>query len=82
MKLRRNPVLQLLAVQHAMVTLSPREREHLGLILAELSRQADIMAEHTWKLRKGPMAAYWRAVCTYSKHLARAFGGRVPHGAR
>lgn len=40
--------------------------------MRELRAQANDEAESAWKRRKGPMAAYWRAVSTYARHLAHA----------
>jgi len=35
-------------------------------------------AENAWRRRKGPMAAYWRAVATYARHLAHALSKEIP----
>ena len=40
--------------------------------LEDLGRDADVKAEESWSRRKGPMAAYWRAVGVYARHFARA----------
>ncbi|SDY08279.1 hypothetical protein SAMN05421681_110187 [Lysobacter enzymogenes] len=40
--------------------------------MRELRDQANQEAEKAWKKRKGPMAAYWRAVATYARHVAHA----------
>ncbi|MGU2073411.1 hypothetical protein ACSETA_10695 [Pseudomonas aeruginosa] len=40
--------------------------------MRELRVQANTEAENAWRRRKGPMAAYWRAVSTYARHIAHA----------
>jgi hypothetical protein len=72
----RNPVLSLPAAQR-LRTLPPGQRRLLGDLLREIAAAADAKAERAWKMRKGPMAAYWRATCTYAKHIARAIDPRV-----
>ena len=67
----RNPILALPAAR-AIATLPIEQRRPLGILLRELAAQADVKADEAWRTRKGIMAAYWRAVCTYAKHLARA----------
>lgn len=74
-----NPLLQLPAAQK-LLALSPEQRAPVEAILRELRDQADELAEKSWRQRKGPMAAYWRAVATYSIHLARAL--RTPAATR
>ncbi|MCG5239545.1 hypothetical protein MCW82_07155 [Azospirillum doebereinerae] len=71
----RNPVLGLPAAR-AIQALPMEQRRPLGILLRELSSQCDAQAEASWLARKGIMAAYWRAVATYSKHLARAIDPR------
>jgi len=71
----RNPVLALPAAQK-ILDLPPEIRRPLGILLRELAQQADEQAEHAWRKRKGIQAAYWRAVCTYAKHLARVIDPR------
>ena len=46
-------------------------RRPLGLLLRELSADAQRQADASWKSHKGIMAAYWKAVSIYAKHLAR-----------
>jgi hypothetical protein len=67
----RNPVLRLRSAKSIMA-LPIEQRRPLGILLRELSLEADTQAEAAWRKRKGIMAAYWRAVATYAKHLARA----------
>ncbi|WP_372394023.1 hypothetical protein ABMY26_00910 (plasmid) [Azospirillum sp. HJ39] len=73
----RNPVLRLPAAR-AIQALPLEQRRPLGILLRELSTQADVQAEDAWRARKGIMAAYWRAVATYAKHLARVIEPRSP----
>lgn len=67
----RNPVLSLPACE-ALVTLDPATRAALVALLRNLSVQAKEQAEKDWRRSKAPMAAYWKAVGTYSWHTARA----------
>jgi hypothetical protein len=64
-----NPLLALPAVRRLM-TLPPRERAALAAVLTDLRVQANGLAEASWRRKKGPMAAYYRAVSTYARHLA------------
>ena len=67
----KNPLLKLPAGR-ALLTLPLAQRAPLEAVLRELREQANTEAEKAWLKRKGPMAAYWRAVSTYSRHLAHA----------
>lgn len=67
----RNPVLALPSAR-LILALPPEQRRPLGILLRELAVDADDKAERSWRARKGIMAAYWRAVAIYAKHLARA----------
>jgi hypothetical protein len=66
-----NPLLRLSAAQQ-LLDLPPEQRAALASLLRELRADADRQAEHAWRKRKGPMAAYWRAVATYARHTAHA----------
>jgi hypothetical protein len=66
-----NPLLQLPAGQ-ALLELPADVRAPLERVLRQLRDQANQEAENAWKRRKGPMAAYWRAVATYARHSAHA----------
>lgn len=66
-----NPLLRLPAGR-ALLELPAEQRAPLEALLRELRAQADEEAEKSWKKRKGPMAAYWRAVATYARHAAHA----------
>lgn len=71
-----NPLLRLSAAQQ-LLELPPEQRAALASLLRELRADADRQAEHAWRKRKGPMAAYWRAVATYARHTAHALRGRL-----
>lgn len=66
-----NPLLKLPAAQK-LLALPPEQREAIEALMRELRADADKLAEASWKKRKGPMAAYWRAVSTYARHVAHA----------
>jgi hypothetical protein len=66
-----NPLLKLPAGK-ALLALPPEDRARIEAVFRELRDQANDEAENAWRRRKGPMAAYWRAVSTYSRHLAHA----------
>ncbi|UVM23798.1 hypothetical protein [Pseudomonas wadenswilerensis] len=72
-----NPLLKLPAGR-ALLELPAEDRARIEAVLRELRAQADAEAEKSWLRRKGPMAAYWRAVSTYARHLAHA----VSHNAQ
>lgn len=73
-----NPLLRLPAGK-ALLELPAEMRTPLEAVLRDLRAQADAEAENAWKRRKGPMAAYWRAVATYSRHTAHALSkGTTP----
>jgi len=66
----RNPVLMLPAARGIMA-LPIEQRRPLALLLRQLAADADQRAHDCWRRRKGFVAAYWRVVCTYCKHIAR-----------
>ncbi|MDQ4625057.1 hypothetical protein [Janthinobacterium lividum] len=66
-----NPILKLQAGRELMA-LPPEQRAPIEAVLRALRAQANVEAEKAWLKRKGPMAAYWRAVSTYSRHIAHA----------
>jgi hypothetical protein len=72
-----NPLLRLPAAQRLMA-LPPEQLEPLEALLRELRADADREAENAWRRRKGPMAAYWRAVATYARHVAHALSKGAP----
>lgn len=75
-----NPLLKLPAAQR-LLALPPEQREVIEALMRDLRRDADKLAEQSWKKRKGPMAAYWRAVATYARHVAHALS-KGTHGER
>lgn len=66
-----NPLLKLPAGR-ALLALPAEQHAPVEAVLRELRNQANEEAEKAWRRRKGPMAAYWRAVATYARHLAHA----------
>jgi hypothetical protein len=70
-----NPLLQLPAGQ-ALRQLPPDDRARIEAVMRELRAQANEEADRAWARRKGPMAAYWRAVATYARHTAHALSKR------
>lgn len=66
-----NPLLRLPAGR-ALLALPAEDRSRIEAVMRELRDQANAEAETAWKRRKGPMAAYWRAVATYARHTAHA----------
>ena len=70
-----NPLLKL-AAGKALMQLPVEDRARIEAVMRELRDQANTEAERAWSRRKGPMAAYWRAVSTYARHLAHALSAR------
>lgn len=66
-----NPLLRLPAGK-ALLDLPAPDRKRIEAVMRDLRDQANKEADIAWKRRKGPMAAYWRAVATYARHLAHA----------
>lgn len=66
-----NPLLDLPAGR-ALQELPPEDRKRIAAVMRQLRHEANEEAEKAWSRRKGPMAAYWRAVSTYARHLAHA----------
>lgn len=66
-----NPLLRLPAGR-ALLDLPKPDRERIEAVMRDLRDQANAEAETAWRRRKGPMAAYWRAVATYARHVAHA----------
>jgi hypothetical protein len=71
----RNPVLDHPAGR-ALRALSAEQRAPLEALMRDLRAQANEEAEKAWRKRKGPMAAYWRSVSTYARHVAHALKHR------
>lgn len=67
----RNPVLGLAAFKQ-FAALHPDALHALAELLDEIRVDAARRAEHSWRTRKAPMAAYWRAVSVYAGHIRRA----------
>lgn len=64
-----NPLLGLPAARR-LLALSAPERSAVAAVLMDLRLEANVLAEASWRRKKGPMAAYYRAVSTYARHLA------------
>jgi hypothetical protein len=71
-----NPLLKLPAGR-ALLKLPPADRARIEAVMRELRDQANAEAENAWRRRKGPMAAYWRAVATYARHIAHALSQKT-----
>lgn len=67
----RNPILALPSFQR-IAALPPESRAAISELLAGMSEDARQRAEKSWRKNKGPMAAYWKAVSVYAKHIDRA----------
>lgn len=68
----RNPLVRLPSLVAARRLMDDAQREALALVLWDLQREANGLAEESWRKRKGPMAAYWRSVATYARHTRLA----------
>lgn len=66
-----NPLLSLPSAK-AILALPAEQRAPIEALFRDLRAEADALAEQSWSKRKGPMAAYWRAVSTYARHTAHA----------
>jgi hypothetical protein len=67
----RNPVLALPSF-HRLASLDLEAKLCLAALLREIGNQAAQKAQTSWKKNKAPMAAYWKAVSVYARHIARA----------
>ena len=56
----------------ALLALPKSDRSRISSVMRDLRSEANAEAEKAWARRKGPMAAYWRAVSTYARHVANA----------
>lgn len=72
-----NPLLNLPAARD-LLAMPAGDRRRISALMRELRQQANIEAEKAWKRRKGPMAAYWRAVATYARHTALVLSHESP----
>lgn len=64
----RNPLLALPAARR-LGELDPATRDLVAELLGELALDARGRAEQSWRKHKAPMAAYWKAVAVYARHL-------------
>lgn len=67
----RNPLLALPAFKRLAAELQPESRALLLEALAELRRDMAERGETSWRQRKAPMAAYWKAAAVYCGHIRR-----------
>lgn len=67
----RNPLLALPAFVRLAEELEPAARALLCDALGELRRDMAERAETSWRQRKAPMAAYWKAASVYAGHIRR-----------
>lgn len=67
----RNPVLGLPAARR-LASLPPLARAALRDVLGEIAADSASRAEQSWQRSKAPMAAYWKAVSVYAKHIKHA----------
>lgn len=65
----RNPLLTLPAAEQ-LRSLAPEAQAALRALLVQIAAQAGDRAEKSWRQKKAPMAAYWKAVAVYAKHAA------------
>lgn len=75
----RNPLLALPAARR-IARLPEDQRAALAELLRDLAADAADRAEESWRKKKGPMAAYWKAASVYAKHTARVIA-RPPQPA-
>ena len=67
----RNPILMLPGVGR-LLSLPLPVRQALAALLDEIAADARERANKCWFKHKAPMAAYWKAVAVYARHIARA----------
>ena len=67
----RNPVLTLPSAQD-LKDLPAETRAILRALLNDIGQDASLRAQKCWRTRKAPMAAYWKVVSVYARHIARA----------
>ena len=67
----RNPLLALPAMTR-LRGLTPESREAISALLGDISADARMRSDKAWRTRKGPMAAYWKALSVYARHTRLA----------
>lgn len=70
----RNPMTAIPEVVDLVRTFTGAQRKAAHRALLALSRSCRAKAEHAWKTRKPPMAAYWAAWAVNWRHLAALLG--------
>lgn len=68
----KNPLMKLPAMRKLMALPPSPEKVLLEQLLREIRAMANDEAERSWRLRKAPMASYYRVVSTYARHIAHA----------
>lgn len=66
----RNPLLMLPAARK-LAELPSEPRAVLRELLLQLGREANEKASLCWRTHKAPMAAYWKGVAVYARHISR-----------
>lgn len=66
----RNPLLALPAARK-IAALPEEPRLALRELLLQLGQDANARAAKCWRTHKAPMAAYWKMVAVYARHIAR-----------
>lgn len=64
----RNPILALPSLGRVQ-SLPPEAQAALWALLDDLAKDAASRAQVSWVQNKAPMAAYWKAVSVYAKHV-------------
>lgn len=75
----KNPLLKLPAMQKLLALPPSPEKVLIEQLLREIRAMANEEAERSWRLRKAPMACYYRVVSTYARHIAQALRKSMAH---
>jgi hypothetical protein len=67
----RNPILALPALRKVRALPEPA-RLAIAELLKEISEDAQERSVRAWYRNKAPMAAYWKSVAVYARHIHRA----------
>lgn len=72
-----NPLMGLPAMA-ALACMPIWVRATLVQLMAEIKQWAEAKAQHSWKKRKAPLAAYWLACGVYAGHVGRGLRKGLP----
>jgi hypothetical protein len=72
-----NPLMGLPAMS-ALASMPIWVRATLVQLMAEIKQWAEAKAQHSWKKRKAPLAAYWLACGVYAGHVGRGLRKGLP----